>query len=260
MALKTEDPSPAAAMPTEKAQRAVKLPEENSGERYQRLPTGAHGLAREEVERDQRQRLQRAMIELIAQRGYPAVRILDLTKLAHVWQPTFYSLYTDKEGLLLDAYDDIAARTAKTVIKAYNTDASLSERLRVAMRAFAELAAVEPDAMSLFLFGALGAGPKTLERRKRNIEALEQRIESIRDGSSSTAGANLTAKVILGGIREVAAARLVRRRGSQLPGLADELAAWAASYSLELPARLADPSASPAARSSPRPAPGSERA
>src|SRR5205807_9068042 len=64
-----------------------------SRERYRRLPTGAHGLAREEVERDQRERLQRAMTELIAARGYQAVRILDLTKLAHVSRPTFYELY-----------------------------------------------------------------------------------------------------------------------------------------------------------------------
>src|ERR1022692_4088204 len=51
--------------------------------RYRRLPTGAHGLGREEVARDQRERLQSAMVELIAERGYQAVRILDLTKLAH---------------------------------------------------------------------------------------------------------------------------------------------------------------------------------
>src|SRR6202035_5518953 len=68
--------------------------------RYRRLPTGAHGLGREEVERDQRERLQAAMVELIAERGYQAVRILDLTKLAHVSRPTFYNLYKDKEELL----------------------------------------------------------------------------------------------------------------------------------------------------------------
>src|ERR1700694_4183603 len=89
--------------------------------RYRPLRTGAHGLAPEEVERDQRERLKLAMIELIAQRGYPAVRILDLTQLAHVSRPTFYDLYRDKEALLLAAYDDIAGRTAKTIMEAYGT-------------------------------------------------------------------------------------------------------------------------------------------
>ena len=87
--------------------------------RYRRLPTGAHGLTREEVERDQRERLRSAMIELIAERGYPAVRILDLTQLAHVSRPTFYNLYADKEELLLSAYEDIAGRTTQKVAEAY---------------------------------------------------------------------------------------------------------------------------------------------
>ncbi len=88
-------------------------------ERYRPLPTGTHGLDPELVKRDQRERLQKAMIELIAEKGYPAVRIVDLAKLAHVSQPTFYSLFTDKEDLFLSTYDEVAARAAGAVIEAY---------------------------------------------------------------------------------------------------------------------------------------------
>src|ERR1700690_2171399 len=91
----------------------------DKAERYRPLPTGTHGLDPELVKGDQRSRLQKAMIELIAAKGYPAVRIVDLAKLAHVSQPTFYSLYTDKEDLFLSAYDAVAGRTAETVIDAY---------------------------------------------------------------------------------------------------------------------------------------------
>ena len=118
------------------------------------------------------------MIELIARRGYQAVRILDLTKLAHVSRPTFYSLYTDKEELFLGAYDEIAGRAAKTVLKAYDVEGSQFERLQIAMRAFAELAAAEPEAMSLVVLGAFGAGAKALERRNRTLEGMEQSIRS----------------------------------------------------------------------------------
>ena len=52
-------------------------------------------------------------------------------------------------------------------------------------------------------------------------------------------------KVILGGIREVTAARLRRGQASELPGLADELAAWAESYPAKLPAGLDPASAAP---------------
>jgi|GEM_PF-574631 len=206
--------------------------------RYRRLPTGAHGLGREEVARDQRDRLQSAMVELIAERGYQAVRILDLTKLAHVSRPTFYNLYKDKEELLLGAFDDIAGRAAKTVIGALRSDGSRDERLRAAMRAFADLATTEPQSMSLFLLGAFGAGAKALERRNRTLDAFEQTVQSSRDASASKGPADLTVKMILGGIREVFAARLLEGRMSELPKLTDELAAWSRSYPPTLPPEL----------------------
>ena len=232
------------------------------GERYRRLPTGAHGIDPEEVKRDQRERLQSAIVELIAERGYQAVRILDLTKLARVSRPTFYSLYDDKEELFLAAYDEIAQRTAKTVIAAYevkDAEEVPNGRLQAAIRAFAELAAGAPEAMSLMVLGAFGAGPRAIERRNRTLEALEQSIRVSRDGAASGGGAgtrrkagagaqarkesgeDLTVKVILGGIREVTAARLRQGRVGELPGLADELATWAASYPVKLPTGLRVP-------------------
>jgi len=215
-----------------------------SAERYRRLPTGAHGLAREVVEHDQRERLTAAMIELIAERGYPALRIVDLTKLAHVSRPTFYSLYKDKEDLLISAYDDIAGRAAQAVLSAYEgSEGSALERLEVAVRAFAEFAVAEPDSMSLYLFGASGAGTRMLEHRNASLDALEQSIEARRGGAARKPAANLTVKVILGGIREVAAARLREHRAGELPGLAGELAAWAVSYPTKLPPGLASPAA-----------------
>lgn len=220
--------------------------------RYRRLPTGAHGLDPEEVRRDQRERLQTALIELIAQRGYQAVRILDLTKLARVSRPTFYSLYADKEELFLAAYDEIAKRTASTIMAAYETQGSPGERLRRAMRAFAELAAAEPEAVSLMVLGAFGAGPRALERRNRTLRALEQSIAASRSTTAPRGGAktrkspegDLTVKVILGGIREVTAARLRRGQAGALPALVDELAAWAESYPAKPPAGLEPAAAS----------------
>jgi AcrR family transcriptional regulator len=237
-----------------------------SGERYRRLPTGAHGIDPEEVKRDQRERLQNAIVELIAERGYQAVRILDLTKLARVSRPTFYSLYDDKEELFLAAYDEIAQRTAKTALEAYQLEGAPSERLQAAIRAFANLAVATPEAMSLMVLGAFGAGPKAIERRNHTLEALEQSIRLSRGNGASAGGrgrgragrkagsggaqeieGDLTVKVILGGIREVTAARLRQGRVGELPGLADELAAWAVCYPVKLPAGLAAPSPAPPA-------------
>jgi AcrR family transcriptional regulator len=147
-------------------------PPDDDSDRYRPLPTGSHGLDPELVKADQRERLRKAMIELIAAKGYPSVRILDLAKLAHVSQPTFYSLFGDKEDLFLSAYDEIAQQTARTVLAAYAIEGSQDERMRAAMRGFAELAVAEPTAMSLLMLGAFGAGAKALERRRSMLETL----------------------------------------------------------------------------------------
>ncbi len=211
------------------------------GARYRRLPTGAHGLTREQVEQDQRDRLRSAMIELIAERGYPAVRILDLTQLAHVSRPTFYNLYTDKEELLLSAYEDIAGRTTARVAQAFGEGQATGESLLLALQAFAELAALEPEAMTLALLGTFGAGPRALERRNRTISALEQTVGAGRAHTWSEQPRDLTVKFLIGGIREVAASRLRQGRADELPELSLELSEWARGYPEDLPLGLAGP-------------------
>ena len=85
------------------------------------------------------------------------------------------------------------------------------------------------------------------------METLEQSIRVTRDGGArggtggktgsgaaraKETGEDLTVKVILGGVREVTAARLRKGRVGELGGLADELAAWAACYPVKLPTGL----------------------
>ncbi|HUA74663.1 MAG TPA: TetR/AcrR family transcriptional regulator [Solirubrobacteraceae bacterium] len=239
-AAKTQDDPGADGAPNAK-ERTSGTRGGSRGARYRRLPTGAHGLTREQVEQDQRDRLRSAMIELIAERGYPAVRILDLTQLAHVSRPTFYNLYTDKEELLLSAYDDIAGRTTDRVAEAYGEGGSTEESLRLALQTFAEIAAAEPEAMTLALLGTFGAGPRALERRNHTIVALEQLVTAGRAHSWSEQPRDLTAKFLIGGIREVAATRLRQGRAHELPGLAGELGDWAMAYPPDLPLGLEGP-------------------
>jgi len=209
----------------------------SSEERYRPLPTGMHGLDPSTVKRSQRERLQSALIELIAEKGYPAVRIVDLAKLAHVSPPTFYGLYSDKEDLFLNTYDEIAERTVKTVLRAY-TDSPRGQHLLRAMSAFAELAVAEPQPISLYVLGAFGAGSRMLERRTQALKTFEDRIRHSRDGTPPPDTIDLTVKFILGGIREVTTSRLRSGREPELPGLASELTDWAGLYPRHLPEEL----------------------
>ncbi len=229
--------------------RGQAVPTATTAQGYRRLPSGNHGLDPETVRLDQRQRLRAAMVELIAAKGYPAVRIADLSRLAHVSPPTLYSLYADKEQLFIATYDDIARRATETILGSYRQDDRPERRLLAAMRAFAELAVREPQAVSLLVLGAFGAGPTALRRRRRMLEALEGFMYANRDGDAAREPGDMTVRALLGGIREVTATRLRGGREQELPSLAEELERWALSYPGRLPAGLA---AAPPGAAAPR--------
>jgi len=208
-------------------------------ERYRRLPAGSHGLDPEHVRGDQARRLRAAMVELIAAKGYAAVRISDLAKLAHVSPPTLYSLYADKEQLLMGAYEDIARRAGQSIVAAHDPDDPPPARLLGATRAFAGLAAEEPQAVSLLVLGAFGAGARVRNKRRLALDALEAYIHANRAPRRPLDDGDLTVMALLGGIREVTGNRLRQGRHAELPGLADALMGWAASYPAALPDGLA---------------------
>src|SRR3990172_4149344 len=75
----------------------------------------AHKIDRRK-ERTQRL-LRDAFMELIVEKGYDAVTILDITERANVARPTFYLHYNDKEDLLFkmmtEVYDDLSNSVEK---------------------------------------------------------------------------------------------------------------------------------------------------
>jgi AcrR family transcriptional regulator len=60
------------------------------------LPRGRHKLAREEVHASQRERLLRAMAELVGERGYEGTTVTQVVALARVSTNTFYGFFADK--------------------------------------------------------------------------------------------------------------------------------------------------------------------
>ncbi len=224
---------------TDKPIRRERRPPGARGGRYRRLPAGTHGIEPELVREDQARRLRAAMVELIAAKGYPAVRIADLARLAHVSPPTLYSLYADKEQLLAGAYEDIARRAGLAIAAAHHAEDPPRKRLLGALGAFAELAAEEPQAVSLLVLGAFGAGPKVRQKRRLALDALEAYIHANRSPQAPFEDGDLMVAALVGGIREVTASRLRQGRHAELPGLAPALTGWAASYPGRLPGGLA---------------------
>ena len=72
-----------------------------------RLPPGRHGLPREFVAENQRERLLNGVVEAVAEHGYNATTIGAITAAAKISRRTFYEHFRDKEGCFLAAYEMI---------------------------------------------------------------------------------------------------------------------------------------------------------
>ncbi|MGH2974295.1 MAG: TetR/AcrR family transcriptional regulator [Solirubrobacterales bacterium] len=74
-----------------------------------RLPPGRHGLSRDEVSGDQRDRMLHGMAEAAFDSGYASVTVADVLKRAGVSRETFYEQFANKEDCFMAAYEAAVA-------------------------------------------------------------------------------------------------------------------------------------------------------
>ncbi|MHB9856352.1 TetR/AcrR family transcriptional regulator [Streptomyces krungchingensis] len=133
------------------------------------LPRGPHGLARELVTGSQRQRLLYAMIVAVADKGYTAATVADVTARAGVSRKTFYELFTDKEACFIAAADTgrelMIRRLEASFARSSAHSLSPVETLRASIRAFLGLIAEEPDFAKAFFLETAAAGGKARDHQ-----------------------------------------------------------------------------------------------
>ena len=78
----------------------------------QTLPRGRHRLPREAVVQSQRERLLRAMAEVMADKGYARTSVADVLRVAHVSRETFYEQFASKEDCFMSAFETVMGRLA----------------------------------------------------------------------------------------------------------------------------------------------------
>jgi AcrR family transcriptional regulator len=149
-----------------------------------RLPSGRHGLTREAVVASQRGRLVDAMVQVVAEKGYPATTVADVVERAGVSRRTFYEQFPDKEACFLAAYDFGLAVVLGRIREAVEgvperlppplsgghrpppgPGAGWRDQARAGVEAFLALLASEPAFARSLQLEILTAGPAALERR-----------------------------------------------------------------------------------------------
>ncbi len=219
--------------------RGAKPASENGGSgpaSANNLPRGPQALPRETVAAHQRERLFKAMVEAVDERGFAATTISDLVTRAGVSRRSFYEHFHNKDECLLATYDTILARLIRRLDRADDPTREWSERIETFLRTLFDAAGDRPDAARLVCVEMGAAGPAGVQRWAQDAERLQRLLV---DGFARAPGAGAipepVARAIVGAVRKilhsrVGGARSNRALKGELLRIVPDLLGWIAMY------------------------------
>jgi AcrR family transcriptional regulator len=195
------------------------------------LPPGRHGLSRDFVEANQRERILDAVADVTSLVGYASMSVEDIIGAAGVSRRTFYDSFKSKEDAFLTAYEEIGQEMFRRVQAAYASSDTFAHGVIACLGAFLEFAAAEPRYADMCIVEVLVAGQAAIERRNSVMKVLAELLHA---GAQTIPGAvhppPLVAETIIGGMYEIVYSRVLEGRTAELADLVPELA-----YAMMLP-------------------------
>lgn len=191
-----------------------------------RLPPGRHGLPREFVVHNQRERLVAGLAEAIAENGYSGTTIAHITKHAAVSRRTFYEHFSSKDECFVAAYDTVMNELRERVTKGFEEAEDWPHAVRDGIAAMLEFLAAEPHLARLCMVEALVAGPVVVERYDAAIQSFVPYFQSGREGRPPEVLARLsptTEEALVGGMVSLISRRIIAGKTEQLEELLPDL-------------------------------------
>jgi AcrR family transcriptional regulator len=137
------------------------------------LPRGRHKLATEVVRASQRERLIRAMLETVAERGYDATTVPQVVATARVSRNAFYEFFADKTDCFIAACDEQASDLLE-VVMAFADEPTWVQTMRRGMREYLRWWAERPAFSRAYFIGLPAAGDRAIVQRERAYEVFGQ--------------------------------------------------------------------------------------
>ncbi|HEU4943786.1 MAG TPA: helix-turn-helix domain-containing protein [Solirubrobacterales bacterium] len=194
----------------------------------ERLPRGRHGLPREFVAQNQRERLLAALAECLEEKGYDRTTVSAVGKRAGVSKSDFYKQFASKDACFVAAYDDAVERIRGRVLAICAERKDWATGVLAALDSLLELLAAEPAQTQLVLVEGLRAGRGVYDRYQ---VALQSFVPYLRDGAPAPAGGEpppaATDEAVVGGIASLLARRVLAGETKELPALLPEIAEFA---------------------------------
>jgi len=194
----------------------------------ERLPRGRHGLPREFVAQNQRERLLVALAECLEERGYDGTTVSTIGKRAGVSKSDFYKQFESKDACFIAAYDDAVERVRARVLEACPESEDWPTRVLGGLTALLDFFAAEPAQAALVLVEGLRAGRGVYDRYQG---ALQSFLPYLRSGAPEPAGAKpppeATDEAVIGGIASLLGRRVLAGETASLGELLPEIAEFA---------------------------------
>ena len=202
------------------------VPAEDYPPELARLPPGRHGLPREFVVHNQRERLIAGLAEAIAENGYSGTTIAHITRHAAVSRRTFYEHFSSKDECFVAAYDTVMVELRDRVSAAFEGADDWPHAVKAGIGAMLEFLAAEPSLARLCMVEALVAGPVVVERYDAAIQSFVPYFQSGREGRPPEVLARLsptTEEALVGGMVSLISRRIIAGKAEELEELLPDL-------------------------------------
>lgn len=189
------------------------------------LPRGRHGLSREYVAQNQRERLLGSIAECLYERGYEKTTVAAVSRHARVSKSDFYRHFDSKDSCFVAAYDDSVESLRKEVLAACEERSEWGDGVSAGLAAALAWLAREPARASLLLVEGLRAGPGIYDRFQG---ALQGFVSLLADGAPAPASSGEAPEAIdeavVGGVASLLARRVLAGDAEQLERFSPDVA------------------------------------
>lgn len=198
-------------------------PEKEAAEGLPRLPPGRHGLSREFVVRNQRDRLTAGVIATVAERGYHDTTVSQICAAAGVSRRTFYTYFSTKEECYLQAFDLIDEHVAGAMAAAEADGGDWPQLVRARLRALLATYAANPDLVRFTLVAPFRAGIGIAARQRTALERILATLEEGRPGRGTRRPPAAVEQALVGGLASMITRKVLAGKGDRLPALLPDM-------------------------------------
>jgi AcrR family transcriptional regulator len=189
-----------------------------------RLPAGRHGLPREFIVQNQRERIITALVDTVAEHGYNATTVAHITKAASVSRRTFYEHFADKEACFLAAYEMVSDHIRDSMRAAAESFEEWPQKVRAALATMLRFLAGEPELARIVMIEPIAAGGEIAARHRLSMQGF---VEILKAGRPEHSGdrplPEATEETVVGGILSLIVREISAGKAEELEKLLPDL-------------------------------------